>query len=189
MQRKDIVCSALTLTVLTVAAASLLIWTAHISEDRRALAHKDHRLQTIAKAFPEDFDNDPLQESTKRINGDSVYPLYRGGRLLGHAIETTAPNGYSGDIHLLIGVDQNNAIVSVQVLAHRETPGLGDRIDPTHGWINGFAAMHSGLDDASWKLVNDGGQFSNLTGASITARAVLRQVQTALLQHDKGQEQ
>lgn len=189
MQHKDIIRSALTLTVLTISAAALLIWTAQFSQERRTHAHNDYRLKVIAEAFPAGFDNDPFEESAQRADGDTVYPLYRNDNLIGYAIETVAADGYSGDIHLLITLDENHRIISVRALSHRETPGLGDRIDAINGWMSHFNGMHSESGDADWKLASDGGHLSNLTGASITARAVRNRVRMALSQNDKRQEQ
>lgn len=189
MQHKGIIRAALILTVLTISAAALLIWTAQLSQERRTHAHNDYRLKVIAEAFPAGFDNDPVKESTQHVGGDTIYPLYRNDNLTGYAIETVATDGYSGDIHLLIALDKNHTIISVRALSHRETPGLGDRIDAINGWISNFNGMHSESDDADWKLIGDGGRLDNLTGASITARAVRNRVRMALSQNDKRQEQ
>ncbi len=184
MRHKDIIRSALTLTALTIGAAALLIWTAQLSQERRTLARDDYRLKVIAQAFPAGFDNDPVKEAARRADGDAIYPLYRNDDLIGYAIETVAEDGYSGDIRLLIALDENHRILSVRALAHRETPGLGDRIDATDGWMRGFNGMHGGLGDADWTLMSDGGRLGNLTGASITARAVRNRVRMALSQED-----
>lgn len=172
--------AAATLAALTMAAVLVLSLSAHLSDERRAAAQARHLRDTIAKVAPARFDNDPVNEAKRLAGGDIVYPLYYRNSAQGRAIETTAADGYSGAIRLLIGIDANNAITAVYPLAHRETPGLGDRIEPGRGpWIRGFAGMHRGLPHEHWRLAGDGGRFDDLTGASITARAVLRQVQKA----------
>jgi len=66
----------------------------------------------------------------------------------------------------------------VRVLAHRETPGLGDVIEADRSdWIRGFAGRALGDPPLSaWALRRDGGAFDQFTGATITPRAVVRAV-------------
>ena len=88
-------------------------------------------------------------------------------------IRATTPKGYSGDITLLIAIaDDNRTLRGVRVLAHKETPGLGDkietRIDP---WIHGFAGKT--LANTRFAVKKDGGDFDAFSGATITPRAVV----------------
>ncbi|HNI83452.1 MAG TPA: FMN-binding protein, partial [Rhodocyclaceae bacterium] len=69
--------------------------------------------------------------------------------------------------------------VLMRVTAHKETPGLGDYIDPKKDknkakpWIGQFDGK--GLDQiaiAQWKVRKDGGVFDARVGATISARAI-----------------
>ena len=51
------------------------------------------------------------------------------GEPVGLILPAVAPDGYSGDIHLLVGINLSGEILGVRVTGHRETPGLGDRIE------------------------------------------------------------
>jgi electron transport complex protein RnfG len=86
-----------------------------------------------------------------------------------------APDGYSGGIRLLVGINRDETVAGVRVLAHKETPGLGDKIEPSKSdWLNGFVGKTmSGPGDDSWAVKKDGGQFDQFTGATITPRAVV----------------
>ena len=113
----------------------------------------------------------------------------------------SAPDGYSGPIKLLIGVKPSGEILSVRVIAHQETPGLGDGIDiKKSSWITQFD--HQSLTKtsfANWKVKKDGGAFDQLTGATITPRAVVKAIKTLLgyyrtnksqlLKHQRGDSQ
>jgi len=106
----------------------------------------------------------------------------RGGEFSGVVLEAVAPDGYSGDIFLLIGIDANGNVTGVRVTAHRETPGLGDYIDRAKSaWIDQFAGK-SLLNPESkhWKVAKDGGAFDARAGATITPRAVVKAVKSAL---------
>ena len=88
--------------------------------------------------------------------------------------------GYNGEIALLIGIaPDNETLLGVRVLAHKETPGLGDkieaRIDP---WILQFAGKS--LANTRLAVKKDGGDIDSFTGATITPRAVTNQVAEVL---------
>ena len=98
-------------------------------------------------------------------------------------LPAVAPDGYSGQIRLLVAVDRQGVLTGVRVTAHRETPGLGDGIDTrVSDWIGGFT--HRSLenpDPDGWAVRKDGGQFDQFTGATITPRAVVAAVYRALV--------
>jgi electron transport complex protein RnfG len=97
-------------------------------------------------------------------------------------LEAVAPDGYSGRIKLLIAIRADGELAGVRVLAHRETPGLGDYIEIAKSeWISGFTgkSLDNPLPD-NWKVKKDGGQFDYMAGATITPRAVVRAVRRAL---------
>jgi len=78
----------------------------------------------------------------------------------------------------------------VRVVAHRETPGLGDAIDDTRSnWIHIFDNRSLGEPPLErWGVKKDGGDFDQLTGATITPRAVVKAVRQALLYYRDNQE-
>jgi len=94
-----------------------------------------------------------------------------------------APEGYSGPIRLIVGIDISGTIKGVRVIKHKETPGLGDKIDlKKSAWILGFegkSLLNTSTDQ--WKVKKDGGQFDQLTGATITPRAIVKAVYQALV--------
>jgi electron transport complex protein RnfG len=100
----------------------------------------------------------------------------------GVILEAIAHDGYSGDIKLLIAIRADGSISGVRVLAHKETPGLGDYIDIAHGnWIKLFD--NESLEKtaaAQWQVKKDGGQYDYMVGATITPRAVVKAVKQAL---------
>ncbi len=96
---------------------------------------------------------------------------------------TVAPDGYAGSIRLLVGIGADGRLLGVRVVAHRETPGLGDAIDERKStWIDGFKGRSLG-DPAleRWHVKKDGGDFDQFTGATVTPRAVVGAVLDALL--------
>ena len=97
-------------------------------------------------------------------------------------LETRAPNGYSGEIKILVGIDTKGYILGTRVVKHQETPGLGDYIDVAKSdWINIFT--YSSLKNTSqseWAVKKDQGKFDYVSGATITARAVVNAINESL---------
>jgi electron transport complex protein RnfG len=155
---------------------------------RGQLAEKRALLSQVMPATL--YDNDLLasQQSvppddllgTRRAS--ALWLARRGGEFSGVVLEAVAPDGYSGDIALLIGIDADGNITAVRVTAHRETPGLGDYIDRAKSaWIDQFVGKS--LTDPElkhWKVAKDGGDFDARAGATITPRAMVKAVKSAL---------
>lgn len=147
-----------------------------------------HQTQLQQKALldqvipPDIYDNNILQECylvTDEALGSTasrhLYVARKGDALVAAAIETSAPDGYSGAIHLLIGADFHGKVLGVRVTEHHETPGLGDKIDVrVSDWITRFTGrtVH-GASDRQWAVKKDGGDYDQFTGATITPRAVV----------------
>lgn len=137
------------------------------------------------------YDNDPLLDSlewpagkaTDTPSGNRTIWLARQqGQPVAAILSATAPLGYNGPITLLVGVDYTGEILGVHVLNHRETPGLGDQIEPGRSdWIHQFDGRSLVSDDTTgWRVKADGGNFDHMTGATITPRAVVAAVHDTL---------
>jgi electron transport complex protein RnfG len=113
----------------------------------------------------------------------TVYRARREGKPIALVMAPVAPDGYSGAIKLLIGIGYDGTLTGVRVSAHHETPGLGDAIDEERSdWIFGFDGKS--LDNPPldrWRVKRDGGAFDQLTGATITPRAIVKAVKKSLL--------
>lgn len=99
------------------------------------------------------------------------------------ALTSTAPDGYNGNIELIIAVNMDDTISGVRVLKHQETPGLGDKVELRKSdWINSFTGrkLLSEQDDR-WAVTKDNGMFDQFTGATITPRSVVNAVKKALV--------
>lgn len=122
----------------------------------------------------------PLLGNKKNID---VYRAKKNNRVIAVIIESVAPDGYSGEIKTLVGIDHEDKILGVRVIAHKETPGLGDYIEIDKSqWIKNFDLKS--LDKASekqWTVKKDGGDFDYISGATITPRAVIKSTYKCLL--------
>lgn len=113
------------------------------------------------------------------------------GQAVGFIIPATAPDGYSGDIRLLVGINVDGTIAGVRVLAHNETPGLGDKIELRKSpWILSFNGKSLGDPSReAWKVKKDQGDFDQFTGATITPRAVVDRVLKTLVFYQEHQDE
>jgi electron transport complex protein RnfG len=131
------------------------------------------------------YNNNPAQD-TKTVQAEALgtaveQTVYR-ARLqdepVAVVITAVAPDGYSGDINLLIGISYDGTLTGVRVTHHRETPGLGDDIEHRRSdWIYAFDALQPGTMAANeWQVKKRGGKFDQFTGATITPTAVIQAV-------------
>lgn len=143
-------------------------------------------LQTLVPAGS--YDNDPLadrlsvRDARLGVEAVPIYPAWRQGQPVAAVIAPVAADGYSGDIHLLVAVRPDGSLLGVRVLAHRETPGLGDGIDTAKSdWILRFNGLSLANPIARlWKVKRDGGSFDQFAGATVTPRAVVHAVRNTL---------
>jgi electron transport complex protein RnfG len=182
--------------LLLAAAAVVTVGAVAIVNDRaRPRIEANERAQRVARLAEvlggTRYDNDLLQDvltvrDAERLGTDEPLPVYRArqaGQPVAAILTAVAPDGYSGSIRLLVGIDTEGRLLGVRVLAHRETPGLGDAIEQHKStWIDGFKGRSLG-DPAleRWHVKKDGGEFDQFTGATVTPRAVVRAVKNAML--------
>lgn len=145
------------------------------------------RINTLVEASR--YDNNPLEDTLSlnptELNSSEpvlVYRLRKQDQPVAAIFTTTTPDGYSGNIRLAVGVNADQTLAGVRVLAHKETPGLGDWIDVEKSdWILGFSGKSlQDPSETSWAVKKDGGQFDQFTGATITPRAVVAAVKQVL---------
>ena len=156
-----------------------------IAENQRhALLSSLHQLidpQSHSNAMEEDV----LWVSHPLLGSNESQPVYRArqdGQPIALVLSSIAPDGYAGNIRLLVGIRHDGQLTGVRVLEHRETPGLGDAIDVRRNdWILGFNGLSlDNPQEAGWQVKKDGGDFDQFTGATITPRAIVRAVHRAL---------
>lgn len=175
----------------TCLAASLVLGFGDLStKGSIELRQREDLLATLEQVLPARLhDNDLLTDVVRIVEAGNnglgeveVYVARKAGRVTGVAYKLSATGGYSGPIALVMGVDAEGAILGTRVVAHAETPGLGDRIERAKsGWILSFDGRS--LDNTAnerWRVKKDGGDFDQFAGATITPRAVVGGVREGL---------
>ncbi|MFK8016278.1 MAG: electron transport complex subunit RsxG [Gammaproteobacteria bacterium] len=171
-----------------------------MSEPLVTANERDAAMRVIRQILPSDvYDNSPANDvivvrDKDLLGGDQprrVFRAYQASAPVAVLIETVAPNGYSGPIRLLVGVYRDGRIAAVRVTAHRETAGLGDRIERARSdWIDVFSTRSlTTTAESGWAVRADGGDFDQFTGATVTPRAVVQAVRNALLYFEQHQDE
>jgi len=192
INRRDILLSGAFLWLFAVAGTTLVAVTEFTTADAIVENERQVLLRNLyALLPPERLDNDIASDTLELpaaplLGTESTAIAYR-ARMLGEPVavifNSIAPDGYNGKIHLLVGVNVDGSLAGVRVIKHAETPGLGDGIEIRKSpWIKGFDGRSLDNPDASgWRVKRDGGEFDQLTGATITPRAIVSAVRNTLL--------
>jgi electron transport complex protein RnfG len=191
--------SGLLLGLIALLGTGLLSAVNALTHERILQQEKQRVLRELNEIVPMTGYNNDLLEDRLEITDASffhhpdpvvVYRARMDGRPVAVLMLVTAPDGYNGDIRLLAGIDTNGTVLGVRVVAHRETPGLGDPIETERSdWILGFTDKSlQKPQTGGWAVRRDGGEFDQFTGATITPRAVVRAVHTALLYFDANRQ-
>lgn len=158
------------LTIVGILSASLLAVVEDLTREPIAVAKEQMKRKAIQQIFPFTFDS----LNTVATEQTTFYEAYNQDNALeGIAVETSTEEGYSGLIEILLGVSPDQKILGYKVLFHRETPGLGDKIDKPK-----FKEQFKGrtLENTNWKVKKDGGDIDELTAATISSEAVANAV-------------
>lgn len=191
--------NALLLALFALVFTALMAATHHATRGAIAASIEAERLRLVGEVLPPERYDNPLladyifipprpelglspQEEPLRL-----FRARRGGTPVALVFEAVAPDGYAGSIRLLIAIGADGHIVGVRPVSHKETPGLGDYIDPKKDrnkaspWIRQFEAIgFAEVPPAQWKVKKDGGHFDARAGATVSARAVTHAVRRAL---------
>jgi electron transport complex protein RnfG len=177
---REIVRLIVVLTLFCVVGALALAKVHDVTKEPIALQRRLAKLRAVEAVLPE-HDND-LDKSalTFDLGGGNAAAVYIGtskGIVTGFAFEVKSDKGYSGDIVAMLGLDPNGAIYGVEVIKMSETPGLGAKITTPE-----FRLQFKGksLNNTRFMLKKDGGDMDQVTGATISPRALVKAIRDGL---------
>ncbi|AXT37534.1 RnfABCDGE type electron transport complex subunit G [Alteromonas sp. BL110] len=243
MMKESLAKNGLMLGAFAVVTTALIALTFFGTQDKIEQQKQQKLLSVLNEVVPSEFHDNALYANCTEVEAPELgikkaHKVYRAtlnGEPSALVLEATAPDGYSGDIDIVVGVKvelhtgnhkqqsmQNDArsgegenlntsalpltdmakldasspemntpeikatnmrVLGVRVIEHKETPGLGDKIElAVSNWITTFSGKSFSPDNlAPWQVKKDGGEFDQFTGATITPRAVVTAVREALL--------
>lgn len=191
LKNKNIIISGVIIWLFAIIGTALVSFTQEQTREQIIENERQALLRSLFELIPADrFDNDLLNDTiiihpSELLGNDHQKPAYRArknNQPIAIIFNATAPNGYNGDIDLLIGINTDGSITGVRAVKHKETPGLGDPIDiKKSNWITQFNLKSlTNPIEFFWSVNKDGGEFDQLTGATITSRAVVDKVKDTL---------
>lgn len=166
---------ALALGVITLAASAAVGYVYKLTEKPIAQAARAKTTAALAAVLPS-FEGEP---ATRTVEGAIVYTASAGGEVVGYAVESTTQKGFGGEIKLMTGLTPAGEIIKIEVLAHAETPGLGDKIESKK---SDFSVQFQGKipgKDFQMLVRKDGGDVDAITASTISSRAFIDAVQIA----------
>lgn len=184
--------SAWGLGLFAIITAGLIAFTQQGTKEKIAEQVKQARSKALLQIVPlSEFDNELLDDAFTLAPSEAlgnIEPVEAfialKDQLPTHLIlPVVAPDGYTGPIRLIMSIDMSGELKGVRVIEHKETPGLGDKIDlKKSDWILSFNGKSlANLTETQWQVKKDGGDFDQLTGATITPRAIVSAVHKALI--------
>lgn len=172
-----------TLVIVTAVAALSLGFVFEVTKAPIEKARIDKQIRAIA-AVAGVGENDPLLDAYQGAEGLDVFPVKKEGKVVSKAIKSYSDQGYSGRIELIIGIGARGEILGIQVLEHKETPGLGSKIRDEN-----FKQQYVGqsAESIDFRVKKDGGDIDAISGATISTRAFSEAIELALKdQKEKG---
>lgn len=192
MLGQSITRNSVLLALFAVCTTVLIAGTFLATRDDIALQKRKAEEKALLEIVPRELHDNSMLDDTLDIGPDAsglnlkedkrIYLARRGGNVITAIIPSIAPDGYTGEVELIVGVNRDGTIAGVRVLSHRETPGLGDKVDlKKSDWILGFNGRSlENPDIGGWAVKRDKGVFDQFTGATITPRAVVAAILRAL---------
>lgn len=184
--------AAATLAMAAVLAVGVVALVHDRARPQIEASQRTEQLRQLTGMLGElEYDNDPLADAVAVRDPEHLGAT---GALLAHRVRlrgqpvavllnAVAPDGYSGELALLVAIDPQGRLLGARVLQHRETPGLGDFVELRRSdWMLAFGGRSLGDPPvARWQVRKDGGDFDQYTGATVTSRAVTHAVRDALV--------
>lgn len=186
--------TALTLVAFIVFFTALLAWAFLFTKPTIEHSARTEKMTVLNQILPAKlYNNDPLADTLSLPPEPAlgttapgvVYRARLNGQPTALVLDVVAPDGYSGNIKMLAAFNATGQVIGVRVIEHKETPGLGDYIEPRKDknkdrpWINQFDQVPANLTAQDWHVRKDGGRFDAYTGATVTPRAVVKAIYKA----------
>lgn len=197
MNYRQIVITGIILLLFAAAGTAMVAATWQGTHARIEANERATLLRKLSQLIPPaEYDNTLLDDVIELHEDGADTPQYvyrarRAGQPVAVVMTVLAPDGYNGAIHLLVGIHADGTLAGVRVVSHRETPGLGDAIEEQRSdWIHQFDGRSlQNPAENHWAVRKDGGDFDQLTGATITPRAVVKAVRASLLYYRAHRDQ
>jgi electron transport complex protein RnfG len=193
--------NSLLLALFALITALVLASTDRITEERIAESERLAAQKALFEIVPLARHNNDLLVDLQPIpeqywlalgldNGGDVHIARLNDQPVAAIVPSITTDGYSGDIAMIVGINFDGTVAGVRVVEHKETPGLGDKVELRKSdWILSFNGKSLNNPELSkWNVKKDRGDFDQFTGATITPKAVIHQIAKTLEYFEKDRE-
>lgn len=189
---RNAITTTILLSVFALIGTGLVAFTHHLTKDRIAEQKRKFLLRELnsllpAKSYDNKLDTDIIKVTSEQYLGSTsavdIHRARKNQKPIAALFKVIAPDGYNGNITILVGIYYNGTLAGVRIIEHQETPGLGDVIEHRKSDWSKRSFPNRSLSSpkpSKWKVRKDGGVFDQFTGATITPRAVVKAVHKAL---------
>lgn len=180
---KDKLRTILPLMITSLVCVIAIIVVHQVTKDKIKDNKERAALAIINEVIPVDYDNDLFTDKIEidvpvtisNTGNVTVYRARQNNQPVAVSLIPIKTKGYNGNISLIIGIAYDGTLTSVRILKHNETEGFGDQAhqDKTN-WLQGFdGTTIETIPKDKWAIKKDGGEFDQLSGATITSRSII----------------
>jgi H+/Na+-translocating ferredoxin:NAD+ oxidoreductase subunit G len=174
--------SILPLTITSIICFIAIVVVHNLTKDKISTNKERAALAIINEVISIEYDNDLLQDkieidvpayinNTRRI---TVYRARVNNQPVAVSLMPVITKGYNGKLSLIIGIRYDGALTGIKILEQNETQGFGDQAHQDNSnWLSGFNKYSLVTPKEKWAIRKDGGEFDQLSGATITSRSII----------------
>lgn len=169
----------LVLSSITLIAGFILSYVYSQTKEKILIAQEEKSQESIKQVLSLPYNNNPFESVVTYADEEenlALFPAFQDSLFQGAAVKSFSKRGYSGKVWIMIGFTQKGEILKINVLEHKETPGLGTKMD-----LDEFKGQFIGKNPETYhlKVKKDGGDVDAITAATISSRAFSDAVERA----------
>jgi H+/Na+-translocating ferredoxin:NAD+ oxidoreductase subunit G len=179
---KEKILSILPLTITSIICFIAIVIVHNLTKDKIIINKEQAALAIINEIIPVEYDNDLFHDKITidvpaYINNTNKITVYRArvnDEPVAISLTPIITKGYNGNISLVIGIAYNGDLMGVRIINHNETEGFGDQAHQDNSkWLLRFNGYSLATPEEKWAIKKDGGEFDQLSGATITSRSII----------------
>jgi len=170
----------LVLFSVTLIASATVAYVYQLTKEPIAKAKLNKQIQAIKDVVPP-FTNNPFKEKIDIKVDDKhtivIFPAKKNGELIGAAVKTYTQKAFGGEFWIMVGFKPDGTIINYSILEHKETPGLGSKMDVWFKEKGKKSIINKNPSKTKFTVSKDGGDIDAITAATISSRAFLDAVE------------
>jgi electron transport complex protein RnfG len=174
--------SILPLTIASLICFVALVVVNYFTKEKININKEQAALAVINDVLSVEYDNNLFQDKIdidvpayiNNTNKISVYRARLNNQPVAVSLMPVITKGYNGSLSLVIGISYDGKLTGIKILQHNETEGFGDQAHQDNSnWLLGFIGYSLETTENKWAIKKDGGEFDQLSGATITSRSII----------------